>query len=292
MLSGAAVQDQPDVVGDDPLARVPVECLTAGHRFVQLVATKFDWEELGVSPSVIPSNCARLKKRLDYPFGSLEEPAAIVGYGESLHQTWEHIKRFRIIFTCSGSHQFLLERGIVPTYHVDSDPRAYKAKLVGTPHPSVTYLPASICHPDYFDLLERYEISNVYLWHLLFFEPEIYALLPKGEWLLTGGNTVGSRTMKIARLLGYADQHLFGFDGCAGYAGVHYNGSRTLKRCDYDGKTYWTTYNWASHAQMLFTDLDRMPETRTTFYGEGLVQAMAKNYVRKPVTDYPMGIRR
>ena len=289
MLHGAAVQNQPHVVGGVPFVRPPLDGLNS-YRLVHLVATKINWEELGVDPQVIRANCERVKERFVHYRGLRTERAAVVAYGESLKQTWEQIKDFDVIFTCSGSHKFLLEHGIVPTYHVDSDPRPHKAVMLGTPHPDVTYLPASICHPTYFDLLERHGISNVLLWHLLFFEPEIYAALPKGEWLLTGGNTVGPRTIKMARLLGYADQHLFGFDGCAGYADYHVNAPKKLKPCEYDGKTYWTTHNWVEHAKMLFTDLDRMAEVHPHFYGEGLIQAMAKNYKHKPVHDFPMGI--
>ena len=289
MLPGTALQDQSQLVGDGAPARPPVDRVD-GYQLAHLVATQFNWEDLGVDPKVIPENCARVAGRFAHFRGLRDEPAAIVAYGDSLLQTWERIKDFKVIFSCSGSHKFLLERGIVPTYHVDSDPRTHKVVMLGTPHPDVTYLVSSICHPTYFDLLERHQIPKVLLWHLLYFEPHIYDLLPRGEWLLTGGNTVGPRTVKMARLLGYAEQHLFGFDASAGYAGFHPHAPKKLKPCEYDGKTYWTTHNWVEHAKWLFTDMDRMPEVKAHFYGKGLIQAMAKNYVRKAVHDFPMGI--
>lgn len=79
-------------------------------------------------------------------------PVAIVGYGPSLLKTWERLKTFPgPIWTVSKAHDFLLERGIVPTYHTDVDMRAHKAKFIKKPHPSVKYIIASHVHPDYLD---------------------------------------------------------------------------------------------------------------------------------------------
>lgn len=262
-----------------------------GRAVFRAVGTHINWENIGADPSVIVENSRRVSGRFKQHKGPFhEEPVAIIGYGQSLLETWEQIRDFKVIFTCSGSHKFLLDRGIVPTYQVDSDPRAHKVELLGTPHSDVTYLVASICHPTYFDLLERHHIPKVLLWHLLFFDKEAYAFLPKGEWLWTGGNTVGPRAMKMARLLGYVNQHLFGFDACEGYAGFHHNAPKNLKPFYCNGKTFWSTHNWYEHARMMFDDLDRMPEIQYQFYGDGLIQEMAKNHVRRTRSKLPMGV--
>jgi len=262
-----------------------------GKPAFQAVGTHINWQALGVDPGVILENASRIKGRFKPHNGPFhEEPAAIVAYGSSLNETWRDLHNFKVIFTCSGSHKFLLDRGIVPTYHVDSDPRAYKVAMLGTPHRDVTYLVASICHPTYFDLLERYEIPKVLLWHLLFLEPQIYRLLPSNEWLWTGGNTVGPRTIKMARLSGYVEHHYFGFDGSAGHAGLHFNAPKKFTSHEHDGTTYLTTPGLVEHAKIMFTDLDAMPEVRPHFYGSGLIQAMAKNYKKKPRHGFPMGL--
>ena len=262
-----------------------------GHPAFLAVGTDINWEVIGADPGVISENCARVKGRFipNKDFVQ-QEPAAVVGYGQSLYDTWRDLHNFKVIFTCSGSHKFLLDRGIVPTYHVDSDPRAHKVAMLGTPHPDVTYLVASICHPTYFDLLERHGIEKVLLWHLLVFDPHVYEMLPKGEWLWTGGNTVGPRAMKMARLLGYRTLHMFGFDACDGYAGYHQNAPKNLKPFLSNGKTFWSTHNWFEHAKMMFEDMDRMPEVTYQFHGEGLIQEMAKRYVRKVRNKFPMGV--
>jgi len=57
--------------------------------------------------------------------------ASIVCYGPSLADTWKVIKR--PIVTVSGAHDYLVDRGIVPDFHVDCDPRAHKARMLKKP---------------------------------------------------------------------------------------------------------------------------------------------------------------
>src|SRR4051812_32510309 len=66
-----------------------------------------------------------------------EGPVAIVGFGPSLQDTWPQISGFPKIITCSGSHKFLIERCIIPNWHVEVDPRKHKIELLGQPHPDV-----------------------------------------------------------------------------------------------------------------------------------------------------------
>src|SRR5688500_17336336 len=82
----------------------------------------------------------RVKKRVEYVEELRPEPIAVVGLGPSLKESWEEIKKFKYIMSCSGCHQFLLERGIVPTWHVEVDPRPHKVGLMGKPHKDVKYL--------------------------------------------------------------------------------------------------------------------------------------------------------
>lgn len=261
-----------------------------GRPVFRAVGTYINWEAINSDPKVIIENSNRIAKRFKPHEGpDIQEPVAVVAYGSSLNETWEEIKKFKVIFTCSGSHKFLIDRGIVPTYHVESDPRPHKVAMLGNPDRNTTYLVSSICHPSYFDLLELHGIEEIYLWHLLFLETEIFNMLPKNEWLWTGGNTVGPRAVKMARLLGYVNHHYFGFDSSQGYAGHHPN-TKVLQSIKINGKYYDTTPFWVDHAKMMFEDLDRMPEINWTFHGEGLMQDMAK--YRKPVAraKLPMGV--
>src|SRR5678816_1903040 len=135
------------------------------------------------------------------------EPCAIVGYGPSLKQTWKKLKGFKWIFSCSGATRFLIDRKIIPSWHVAVDPLpGFTVKLIGEPHPDVEYLISSTCHPDVFDHLSDF---NVKLWHVFAQDGESEQVLPRGEWAITGGCDVGLRSLTLARFFGFTDLHVF-----------------------------------------------------------------------------------
>jgi hypothetical protein len=233
---------------------------------------------------------AHVKGRVQPTDEPRSEPAAIVGFGPSLADTWEQVRQFKTIFTCSGSHRFLLDRGIVPTYHVEVDPRAHKIPLLGQPHKDVTYLASSTCHPKYFEHLDGY---NVLLWHVFDATDEGIRLLPPGEWSITGGCDVGLRAMTMAAFLGYRDLHIFGLDGCARgdmrHAATHPNGKQKFGEIEYKGKTYFTTPAMLEASKQTAHELQQMPKVRAKFYGEGLTQAMMEDFkhddVQRPLIN-------
>lgn len=217
------------------------------------------------------------------------EPVAIVCYGPSLNETWERVRDFRWIITGSGSHRFLLDRGIVPTHHVEVDPRPHKATLLGAPHPAVEYLLCSCCHPKVFEHLAGYQIK---LWHAYSNEDDWLRALPPGDWAITGGANVGLRQMALARFMGFTEFHVFGMDGCEGptgkHAAAHPNQANDYATVDYEGVTYRTTPAFLECARLTFHELDELVDCTATFYGEGLVQAMARTYIKKPAGEKPM----
>lgn len=227
----------------------------------------------------IKLSIARVKERIQPCHDLIQEPIAVVCFGPSLNDTWEEIKRFKYIMSTSGAHRFLIDRGIIPNWHVEVDPREHKTKLLGQPHPDVEYLISSTCHPALFDHLEGY---NVKLWHVFTNEEDTVRLFPAGEWSITGGCSVGLRALTIARFLGFTDLHVFGMDGCykndKSHADTHPN-PFPRQQCEYSGKTYLTSVAFLEIAKQTFHELDQMPDVKATFYGDGLVQEMAKNYI-------------
>lgn len=221
------------------------------------------------------------------------DPMAVVCFGPSLVDTWTQVRDFRYVITCSGAHKFLLEHGIVPTYHVEVDPRAHKVALLGTPHTDVEYLPASTCHPEYFDHLERHG-ATVTLWHVFDATEEALRVLPPGEWALTGGSSAGLRALTLARFLGFTDLHIFGMDGNEGpsgkHADVHPNQPTGHSLTTYKGQEYRTTASMLECAKQTFHELDQLCDVTATFYGEGLVQAMAKDWTPAPKGSAPVFI--
>jgi 2-polyprenyl-3-methyl-5-hydroxy-6-metoxy-1,4-benzoquinol methylase len=229
----------------------------------------------------------RVKGRISPVHELRSEPCALVCYGPSLNDTWEQIKEFKYVFTCSGAHKFLVERGIVPTWHVEVDPRQHKVDLIGPPHHDVEYIIASTCHPKVFDHLDGF---NVKLWHVYDPQEEGMLRLPHGEWALTGGCSVGLRLMTLARFFGFTEHHIFGMDGNQGKSGKH-AAAHPSQAKDYaiveyppgSGTEWQTTSSFLEAARGTFHELNQMPDVKATFYGDGLVQAMAKDYVPKYV---------
>lgn len=236
-------------------------------------------------------NTASIRGRVEQGQALRDEPIAIVCFGPSLVQTWEEVKKFKHVMTCSGAHKFLIDRGIIPTHHVEVDPREHKVKLIGEPHKDVDYLIASTCHPKYFghiasfrDALTTPGKGGLKLWHVFSDEEEARRVLPPNEWALTGGCGAGLRAMTIARFLGFREQHIFGMDGSEGetgkHAAEHPSQAKGCSTTEWAGKTYRTTPAFLEAARGTFHELNQMSDVAAKFYGEGLVQAMAKDYVR------------
>lgn len=242
---------------------------------------------------------ARVKDRIQpvAPEARADKACAVVCFGPSLNDTYEAARGFQFLITCSGAHKFLRDQGFDPArlkaaggqwFHLEVDPRPHKADLLGDPHPDVEYLIASTCHPAVFDRLDGYAVK---LWHVFANEEESKRVLPPGEWALTGGSSAGLRAMTMARFFGFTDLHIFGMDGCEGPSGKH-AAAHPLQPAGhsvvvYDGVEYRTTPSMLECAKQTFHELDVLPDVTPHFYGEGLTQAMARKWVRKPIGFRP-----
>ena len=230
-------------------------------------------------------NIARYSNRIQ-PGPITQEPIAIVGFGPSLNDTWEEIKKFRYVFSGSGSHKFLVDRGIIPTHHAEVDPRDHKIGLMGTPQPGTQYLIASCCHPK---LLQHLQGFDIRLWHIHSGDtPQMLpTVFPRGEYILTGGSNVGLRAMVLARFLGFVNMHVFGMD-CSmstegkSHAEFHPKGSKGYYLTNYEGTEYKVTQPLVEYARQFFHELKQMPEVNITLYGKGLLQHMAEKKLQKP----------
>ena len=213
------------------------------------------------------------------------EKIAVVCYGPSLISEWEKLKSFKYIMTCSGAHKFLIDRGIIPTWHVEVDPRSHKADILGTPHPDVEYLIVSSAHKAVIDKLENF---NTKLWHTytkndLSNLPNVY---PKGEWVFIGGSTVGLRALILARFLGFHNIDVFGMDcsflseGSNQHASEHPNPGKHVICAVYpleSNKGYYTTPALVNSAKEFFVQLNLLCDVEVSVHGDGLLQAMIKN---------------
>ena len=147
-------------------------------------------------------------------------------YGPSLLATWEALRN-KAIISVSGAHDFLIERGLVPTYHVECDPRPHKAAFLRNPHPDITYCIASCCHPTIFEQLEGHKVL---LWHLAEEPVEDMRVLLReldiGSKLVGGGSTVGLRAIVVADVLGVRDMDIYGMD-CSYNEGAEWAGTHS-----------------------------------------------------------------
>ncbi|MCI0564108.1 MAG: DUF115 domain-containing protein, partial [Nitrososphaera sp.] len=139
---------------------------------------------------------------------------AVVGYGPSLRDSWEDLKPYTHIWTVSGAHDFLLERGIIPTYHTDLDYRSYKADFIKVPHTSVKYVMATAVHPDYTAKLKDFDLQ---LFHCV--SPYDYEY--RGDYHhVEYGWDCGQQAIRCALTDGWQHIDLYGFDYSSQFTGT------------------------------------------------------------------------
>jgi len=211
------------------------------------------------------------------------DPIAIICSGPSLRDSWEEIKAFPVTLTCSGAHDFMIEKGIVPKYHMETDPRPHKAVFTQNARKDIMYLIASNCHPSVFDNLEGCEVR---IWHVT---GNPLHHVPRGHWMITGGCNVGLRAMVVSRLMGFHDIHIFGMDCSADkeqlfHANFHPNepkkkGHRIVK---VGGREFFTSDVFIECARQFFKETMLLSDVQVTLHGDGLLQALAVQKMSDP----------
>lgn len=218
---------------------------------------------------------SRISKRLEAKPISDTDSLTIACYGPSLADTWQNIKP--PIITVSGALRYLTERGIVPEYHTDCDPRQHKVKHFCPPVDGVRYLMASCCHPDAWDALQGQDVT---LWHA-------YSADSTADWvrendprgiLIRPGSTVGMAAIHVGGLLGYRHFEIHGMDSClrpdgTRHAGPHYGkaqGGYTWQAGNYK---YLTSKIMSNAAAEVINTLHNYP-IFCVFHGTGLQQAL------------------
>jgi uncharacterized Rossmann fold enzyme len=162
---------------------------------------------------------------------------ALVGTGPSLEETWKELKWFGKIMTCSRAHDFLLERHIVPDYHVDIDPQL--RKLPTRFSRSVLYLLGPGVHDAY------------------------RSAVPDAQILSRTGVQAGDTAVLAAYDLGYREIHCFGYDGSGA-------GEEDFV---FDGKTYRVTENLLGSIYCFEQACMKCPGIKVTVHGDGLLRA-------------------
>ena len=209
----------------------------------------------------------------------LPRRASIACYGPSLADTWRELRR--PIISVSGAHDYLVERGIVPDFHVDCDPRPHKPEMLRKPQEGTAYLMATVCHPMFWKALQG---RSVRLWHLINGDDmETVAWVarnhPDGmKSMIGGGSSVGQRAMNVAAALGYRKFDIHGMD-CSftenRHAGAH-TGSRQVETLVKAGDRIFKTTKQMLQAAIEMEHFLQQQDAEVRFYGDGLMQETAK----------------
>lgn len=203
---------------------------------------------------------------------------SIVCYGPSLADTWKQIKRPMV--TVSGAHDFMVDKGIVPDYHVDCDPREHKAKMLKRPQGATTYLMASVCHPSYWGVLKG---RNVRLWHLINgndLETVAWVMQnhPEGiKSMIGGGSSVGMRAMNVMAALGFRRFNIHGMDNSfttQRHAGAHLGKDQDKIWVKAGNRNFQTTQQMVQ-AAVEMEEFLQTQDAEVVFYGDGLMQETA-----------------
>lgn len=144
--------------------------------------------------------------------------ALIVGGGPSLADCLPNLRlrkeRGGVIYALNGAHDWLIERNIIPDFHVLLDARPDNVCFVQRPHRKTVYLVAAQCHSSLYDALQGFEVVQ---WIACTDSPEndqkLASQFPNMPLMMIGGGaTVGLKTMNLAYLAGHRKITLFGMD--------------------------------------------------------------------------------
>lgn len=243
----------------------------------------------------VKANIAKVKQRM-FEVRTHGGTAILACYGPSLLETWGAIRHERNftpgaqLVSMSGTHDFLIERGLRPNLHIDCDPREHKHKMVTRINRKTEYLIASCVHPSYIDKLVARK-ANTTLWHLCNGDESMRILqeLEPKTFLVGGGGSVGLRAVCVMYALGFRKFILHGMDcsfdekSAATHAGPHGGKPQQLLTVQAGERWFKTSPVLVSYAQQ-FIDMVKMmmnhpiPSERPDFnlHGDGLLQEMLR----------------
>ena len=226
--------------------------------------------------------------------------AILCCYGPSLKHTWFEARDRREagkarIATVSGAHDFLIERGVVPNFHLDCDPREHKARHTEKPHKSVSYLLASCVHPK---LIDQIPLEQIYLWHVAddATMEVLHEIDPAYPHAVAGGGSIGLRAMVVLYVLGFRRFEIHGmdcsFENDAQHAAEHFGKPMSVSQVRCGERWFNSSLSMVSYAKYFRTTLNIMQNTSiaqnepalnasgdrviTEMAGDGLLQEMLR----------------
>lgn len=203
-------------------------------------------------------------------------------YGPSLKHTYRDMTG--TVMSVSGAHDYLIEHGRIPTFHVEADPRPHKAGMLKRANDETQYLIASACHHSVFEALKG---RNVRVFH--------YDNGPESQWwhasnapntpLIGGGSTVGLRAFEVAHVLGFRALEVHGMDSSFEKSGKQWAGPHTGRLKDAflvtcNGRPFWTSSLMVQAARECCAFVLNH-EIKIRFRGDGMIREMLKEPKRR-----------
>lgn len=237
---------------------------------------------------------ARVNLKRGLPQFKVEQPheraAAIVGGGPSLEESLDELRAMKSsgadIYALNGAHDYLLDNGIRPDFHVLLDSRPANISFVQRPQQGIKYLVAAQCHPDIFDALAGHDVVQWVAWI-----PGADALAQEFDQnmqFVGGGNTVGLKALTLCAFSGYRDLHLFGYDSSYRDGENHaykqpLNDGESTMSVMVGGRVFHCA-RWMGRQAYLFQhhlrELSAMG-VNVSVYGDGLIPWMVRQYIIK-----------
>ncbi len=219
-------------------------------------------------------------------------PCMLLGGGPSLADYEDAIRQRASdgvpVICTNGAYNWCLSKGISPNGLIVVDARPNNAKFVAAAEPDCKYLFASQCHPSLFDAVPR---KQVWLWHSHaegMTDDLLNDIYPDEPWYsVPGGTTVMLRAIPLLGMLGWKNQHIYGFDSCL-RNGEHHaypqdeNEGYKVHDVTVGGQRF-KCHPWmlvqGQQFDKLYTAMRQ--NISMTFYGDTLINAVAQMIDRK-----------
>ena len=233
----------------------------------------------------IDANIEAALKRDYIPFnkimGMKSGAVAIVGSGPSLKSNWRKLLNFNgDILACNSAFGFLLDKGIVPKYMMCFDADKLMLAFMRV-HKDVTYLLASRCPPDAFEMVKD---CKIVCWHAGGDEhlEDLLVKHDKEEPMVLGGSAAVTRSLYVAITMGYREVHMYGVDSSFEGMNTHISQSRTEERhlpVRVNDKLFITSPWLAQQAEdfkILVPLMQKINRAKVIVHGTGLIPYIAK----------------
>ena len=200
-------------------------------------------------------------------------------FEDDIREKW---KSGAALISTNATHDWLIERGLTPSLHMQLDARPFNARFVQNWQAGIKYFIASQSDPMVFDTLEG---ADVTIWHCMS-KPNERRLLHKyylgNFYEVPGGGTIGTRGLMLLRMLGFCNIEAYGFDSC--YMGDDHhayeqaeNGSDPIGVTDIDGREFRCEPWMFEQAQDFLKMLEHVDEKfNLVVHGDGLIAHLIK----------------